>query len=78
MSAGPPPWSRSGQEPETTPDGRRIRRDPRFGAFVEDEPGKWCLYVTAEEQEARIERFLRGEPKRRQWRASLDWNVWRS
>ena len=72
MSAGPPPWSRSAPpEPETTPDGRRIRRDPRFGAFVEDEPGKWCMYITDEERLARVERLF-AEPRR----PAKPWSVW--
>ena len=72
MSAGPPPWSRSGQpaEPETTPDGLPIVRN-RFGAFFV-ENGRAYPHITAEEEEARLRRFLARGPRL----PAKPWSVW--
>jgi len=76
MSAGPTPWGERCAEPERTPDGREIVRT-RHGAFTRED-GVLYPYLDEAEESARLEQFLRGEPRGRQGRVSLDWDVWRS
>ena len=79
MSAGPPPWSRSGQpaEPERTEDGLEIVRTRHGLFFRETEGGPLFPYLSPEDELRRIERAF-AEPRGRQRRACLDFDVWRS
>jgi hypothetical protein len=72
MSAGPPPWQGQPVPPERTPDGRRIKRHPRFGAMVEDENGRWAVYVDEAEELRRID----GAIGRAERRPARPWSVW--
>ena len=78
MSAGPPPWSRSGQpaEPERTEDGLEIVRTRHGLFFRKTEGGPLYPYITPADELRRIERAF-ARPRRGQGRVSLDWNLWR-
>ena len=70
---GPPPWARQpAPEPETTPDGRVIVRKNGHVYVIED--GVVYVYLSPEEESARIERFL-NKPAHR---PAPRWDVWRS
>src|SRR3954447_25226437 len=73
VSAGPPPWSRSGQpaEPERTQDGLEIVRTRRGLFFRETEGGPLCPYITPEDEISRIERAF-ARPRR----PAGYWSVW--
>ena len=70
MSAGPPPWQGQAVPEERTEDGRPLRRT-KHGLFVEDEPGKWCPYITPADELRRVERSFS-----RLRRPAKPWSPW--
>ena len=75
---GPAPWAgQASPEPERTEDGLEIVRTRHGLFFRETEGGPLFPYLSPEDELRRIERAF-AEPRGRQGRACLDFDVWRS